>query len=1120
MHSIADYLSHVQAPQYHNIPLQLKTGKKHLIWIPEERGDKIGKAPFNARALSESGKYFKASSTNERSWSSFPQAIKAYEKNRSNVGGIGRVLTDSIMLIDLDHSINHDTGEVHPTALEILAMFDTNAEQSPGNGIHIFPLAHLPEGANSVYFYKGIKVELYDSGRYTTITGIPIPGIPSIPELKDQQTQVNALVELLSQASHENTGVCVCVCGSEHQGGQCVCQQAPARDVAQQEKRHKPLRKSSQANQVQQPQAVGPKIREEDLPQGDQLVLDKARSARNAATFVDLWYGGDPKGRNDSHAADWDLILLLLYWTSDSPNHDTSRQVERIFQASHRYRPGKTDRPTAKSGRYTYLQMSIYNARCKRYGVPLALPDPEDPQPPQPGGGQPIPKGKRQAEEPKTRSRSSYQVIRYAYDWMKRDFDQVQWNAGLYALAEQAKLDTATHFEEGGRQLRVTALPPGTGKSHAFGELCDDMNLAVIVPRHELIASVPGYKKQRHIKTASEHNCSSHEHHHRIAALGYNTLPVHQDHDQPCDYLLQYKEQGSAMYQIAHSETCYIGEHDGIIIDEWNLPDWLHEKTYSVERLAKAAHQFAVEAPASRFLVAWQATLTDLAHEYGPGSYQGRTVLDLLNKHLWKNGRETLDQILGTLEHDYHAYDDHPWPASIDAGSELPEVLLPHIYYAALKELARWQRGSQDYNSCIRVVVEKKQALLYITTTRAINATSKEGVRHAIALADATAHKGILANWYGAEVEVKRLAQDPPPHMKHIHLAERCAKKSMQAKHGRDQARTIRKLKYFLKRFDPTGEKARSGKIGIITYMGNEEAIRLALDIPEGRTGHFWAMRGSNLLEACEILLIVGTPTLAPETMYRLARTVYRDDPQPIIEGSGKDEVERHRYLDYRVQELSDYLTSAELTQCAHRHRPLRYDGRLTISLCDSDLDYLPVTHFVSQMPRLTEDGEDAAEIKEAEDYARLDQARRQLEAQGIPLGVHRLGRAAGLKTDTAGRYLKEWRAAQDEAEQQANTHTHTHQCSHTIPETAMMDNNSNVGYENTSVSSESPPSAPRGRPGTATTPPEYEQPCIRCGHVDDWVKDPSGQQWLCSCYYRWYEHPERRGPQQVAMFG
>jgi len=674
------------------------------------------------------------------------------------------------------------------------------------------------------------------------------------------------------------------------------------------------------------------------------------------------------------------------------------------------------------------------------------------------------------------------------------------------------------HFQEGGRQLLVTALPPGTGKSHAFGELCDEMDIAVIVPRHELIHGVPGYKKQRHIQTATEHNCPSHEKHHRLAALGYNTQPVHKAHDEPCDYILQHQQQGSAMYQTAHSETCYVGQHEGIAIDEWNLPDWLHEKIYTVERLASAAHHFAVDAPASRYLVAWQAVLTELAQDMGEGSYQGRAVLDLLNKRLWKNNREDLAQILGTLNKDYHATEEHPWPSNID-DEQLPEVVLPVLFYAAGGELAKWQRGTEDFNSCIRVVVTKqKRAILHITTTRTINATSFEGVRRAIGMADATANREILAHWYGSDVQVERLAKDPPPHMRHFHLAERCAKRSLQAKHGRDQARVIRKLKYFLKRFDPTGEKTRSGKVGLITYLGNEEAMRLALGILEGRTAHFWAARGSNALEPCEILLIVGTPTLAPETMYRITRTVYRDDPRPIVEGSEKDEQNRPRYLDYRVQALSDYLTSAELTQCAHRHRPLRYDGRLTISLCDADIDYLPVTHFISQMPRLTDDGEDYAAIKQAEDYARLDQARRQLEAQSIPVGVHRLGRAAGVGTDTAGRYLREWRAIQTEASSQEHTHTHTHECSHTVPENPDMNIKSNVRYEGTAEGSESPPAQPEPRAGTATSPPVCNQPCRRCGRVDDWVRDPGGKMWLCACYYWWYEHPEwRDGGQQVS---
>ena len=392
---------------------------------------------------------------------------------------------------------------------------------------------------------------------------------------------------------------------------------------------------------------------------------------------------------------------------------------------------------------------------------------------------------------------------------------------------------------------------------------------------------------------------------------------------------------------------------------------------------------------------------------------------------------------MGTLHNEYHATDAHPWPKSLEDDADVPEVVLPVLFYAALDELVKWQRG-EDYNSCLRIVVSKqKRATLFITTTRRINTTNQDGHRRAIGMADATANRAILERWYGGEVVIDRPEVKPPSHTRHYHVHERCSKTSMQQDHGRDLARAIRKLRFFLKQVDPQGEKAREGKVGLITYMGNEKAMREALGIPEGRSTHFWAARGSNGLEQCEILLLVGTPTLAPETVYRIARTLYRDDPQPIREGSHPTENGRSDFVydDDRVQHLAEYLTNAELTQCAHRHRPLRYNGRITISLCKADIDYLPVTHFVSNMPRLTTEGEEARLVKEAEDNAKLDQARRQLEAQGIRLAIHRLGRVAGVATDTAARYLHKWREDQAEAHEQHHT-THTpHQCSQNVPE-------------------------------------------------------------------------------------
>src|SRR5690349_6495448 len=62
-----------------------------------------------------------------------------------------------------------------------------------------------------------------------------------------------------------------------------------------------------------------------------------------------------------------------------------------------------------------------------------------------------------------------------------------------------------------------------------------------------------------------------------------------------------------------------------------------------------------------------------------------------------------------------------------------------------------------------------------------------------------------------------------------------------------------------------------------------------ALGIPAHRTGHFSRLRESLALEDCDILLVVGTPTLRPEDVVRLARADSHADPLVI------DESERTR---------------------------------------------------------------------------------------------------------------------------------------------------------------------------------------------------------------------------------
>ena len=63
-----------------------------------------------------------------------------------------------------------------------------------------------------------------------------------------------------------------------------------------------------------------------------------------------------------------------------------------------------------------------------------------------------------------------------------------------------------------------------------------------------------------------------------------------------------------------------------------------------------------------------------------------------------------------------------------------------------------------------------------------------------------------------------------------------------------------------------------------------------------------------------------------------------------IDESSERAEDGTWHYRDPRMQRVADALIRSELTQCAHRNRPLRHDGRVVVTLCAGEMLDLPVT--------------------------------------------------------------------------------------------------------------------------------------------------------------------------------
>lgn len=107
---------------------------------------------------------FGASSTNERTWSTYANA-----KASKHGDGLGFVLNgDGIVCVDLDHCITD--GVLNPVAQAIVdALPGAYVEVSPsGTGLHIWGRAILPKGYR--FEYQGQAVEIYPSGRYLTMT--------------------------------------------------------------------------------------------------------------------------------------------------------------------------------------------------------------------------------------------------------------------------------------------------------------------------------------------------------------------------------------------------------------------------------------------------------------------------------------------------------------------------------------------------------------------------------------------------------------------------------------------------------------------------------------------------------------------------------------------------------------------------------------------------------------------------------------------------------------------------------------------------------------------------------------------------------------------------------------
>ncbi len=247
------------------LPAEILQSHRAVLWNHEQRDGKPTKVPY-APHDPES----RAAVDDPQTWGTFAEAVTAYEEGKSD--GVGIVLGDGLVGVDLDKCRDPETGEIDAEAQAIIRELDSYTEVSPsGRGVHIKLHGTLPPGRRR----KG-TIEMYCEGRYFTVTGRHLDGTPrTIEERTPQLTALHA--RLFSR------------------------------------------------NGPREPKAS-------TITDDDAALLTKARSAHNGDKFSRLW-AGDMRGHPSPSEADLALCTHLAFWTgADAARMDRLFRQSGLFR--------------------------------------------------------------------------------------------------------------------------------------------------------------------------------------------------------------------------------------------------------------------------------------------------------------------------------------------------------------------------------------------------------------------------------------------------------------------------------------------------------------------------------------------------------------------------------------------------------------------------------------------------------------------------------------------------------------------------------------------------------------------------------------------------------------------
>jgi primase-polymerase (primpol)-like protein len=215
------------------------------------------------------------------------------------------MLGDGLVGVDLDHCRDHATGAIAAPARAIIDALASYTEISPSDtGMHVLVHGTLPPGRR-----RTGPIEMYDAGRYFTVTGAHLMGTPMA--IEERTAALAALHRQLFPAS--------------------TWQPAP------------------RASGV--------------LNLDDAQVLARAHAARNGTKFAALWQG-DTSGYPSHSEADQALCNLLAFWTGGN-----AAQMDRLFRQSGLYREKWDSRRGAETYGVHTIARALAGARCTYSGA-------------------------------------------------------------------------------------------------------------------------------------------------------------------------------------------------------------------------------------------------------------------------------------------------------------------------------------------------------------------------------------------------------------------------------------------------------------------------------------------------------------------------------------------------------------------------------------------------------------------------------------------------------------------------------------------------------------------------------------------------------------------------------